>query len=258
MICLDDDDLNPWHNHYIGRSTWRQPAAAARTLTLEDTRRATQESKNAAGYASCRKHRSELMPGFYLIFNSRRAIIVTPFFIPPHPLTPLKMENPETQGVQMFGFETTDSRIIEDVSRLFKYYWDSPENEPCYFDSQSSSADGIPARVAEKLEKWASDPAFKGKCLRYRVFIEEEDPWTKILSYLRTKVSSEDYLNYLDRSAASAEKDTLRVFVGTVQQREWIEAHCRKAITEAAEIVDLRMRVEVVVGQPGVADSVTK
>ncbi len=253
MICLDDEDLSDWHNHYVGRSTWRQPAEAAHALTLEDTCEATRQSENTAAFANCRKRKNELMPGFYLIFNSRRAIIVAPFFIPPHPLTLLSMEIPMAQAVQMFGFETTDSRIIEDVSRLFNYYWETPSNEPCYFDSQVGSASQLPNKIVEQLNKWTSDPALKGKCLRYRMFVAEEEPWKKILSYLSTKLSAADYRQYLDKAEGYVDNNTLLISVASNEQKNWIDNNCCTHINDAKTVLRLGLSVEVVVSSVGAA-----
>jgi hypothetical protein len=264
VICLDDDDLTQWHNQYVGRTTSRKPSMGGTTLSLKDTLEATRASTDRANDAPttfpqdltdlkrrCKKRKFEMMPGFYLMFNDRKAIIVCPFFVPHHALAindPSSTTN--TKRVQMFGFETSDLRTIEDVTTLFGYYWKDEHQQLRHFDSKLGDLESLNARMKEQLDHWTSQYAGKGKLFRYRLLIVEEDLWEAIRGTLRQKFGEGDYETYLSASVANAGNGKLSVYVETDKQKHWIDDNCTLLIEEVRTQLKMDMPIEIAVRPP--------
>jgi hypothetical protein len=240
IICLNDDDLQLWHNQFIGRN-----AAGGRTIRLDHAIDATDASHVRTSLRNCAvKLKSEQMPGYYLIYNPRRAIIITPFFVPQYPITVTTRIDPANiSRVQMFGFETTDQRVIEDVSALFEYYWNNRDFRLPF----SPSAGGTTGKAAEALGA-ALEAAVKAvpadSYYRYRSLIAEEKiTGSVILDFLRARRSSEAH-NF-EKAESTWRSGKLYLQCQTTEQKDWIDTQCRKLLNEAKEKLQLDIEIEV-------------
>ena len=84
------------------------------------------------------------LPLCYYIANSRRAIVVAPFFLP-RPEANIYAGNVHSRTVQMIGFETTDFHIVETVHQEI----DTRRNA---LRAKTTSPDGAPAKRLETPE----------------------------------------------------------------------------------------------------------
>jgi hypothetical protein len=181
VICLDHDDLTYWHNQYIGRQTWRVPEDGGPKLTIRDTLLATVESDDVVNDSAVRprsgRKKLEMMPGFYLIFNDVKAIVVTPFFIPFPIGTPTAAQQQPQDRVQMLGFETTDGRIIDDVKQFFQLYKTTVPDKPLQFDTQIGDLSQISERLMKQIESLKASSLEAGTILRYRLSVVKAADW---------------------------------------------------------------------------------
>ncbi|HBB87269.1 MAG TPA: hypothetical protein DC047_06610 [Blastocatellia bacterium] len=98
-------------------------------ITLEHAKKATDAAKSLIAHLSKDSEGNStdaavvelpwyLMPGFYLFISPKRALVVTPLFlpfpkgVPPEPL-------PE---VKMIGIEYRRSAIIRDLKQIYQFY----------------------------------------------------------------------------------------------------------------------------------------
>jgi hypothetical protein len=131
IVCLDHDDLGVWHRLFEGRRTLRKKlqlqdvdtATKAAEGLLEDLQRDSFGKKVPGTVHRLPWH---LMPGFYVFFTRRRALIVTPLFLP-FPRGAPKSLQEELPSVQMIGLETGDRSVINDIEKLYAYYASLPE-----------------------------------------------------------------------------------------------------------------------------------
>lgn len=159
IITLDDEDLAYWHRLFIGRNTLRVSRSinsdflqytdavsaidAAEAIfdsilgKLQDQENEKQQyNKHHKDFLVRKKF--EMMPGFYLIFNDEKAIIVNPFFTPFAFGTPIEIQT-RVSRVQMFGVETSDWRVVEDVKELYDTYKYGVPESPDFFRSNTTS-----------------------------------------------------------------------------------------------------------------------
>lgn len=252
IITLNENDLQEWHNQYIGRSTSRK--GDAKKLGLLDALNATEASVRRTSGAESRFLMSEQMPGYYLIFNSRRAIIVNPFFIPQYPLA---ITDPIDGGtgnrVQMFGFETTDQRIIEDVSSLFEHHWRNGHERLSHFGSEGGAPTSCRDHLMKELDHVFTSKAKEDKYYRYRLLISEENvSWDVILGYLRDKFEKDGDLSKAQmvgecfKGSQQFVKDgTLSLVVESKNHKEWIESNCLDNIDAAKKALRLNLKIEI-------------
>jgi hypothetical protein len=261
IVCLDDDDLKTWHNKYIGRSTARK-----RNLTLFDTINATIASQTVADMATkggtLKKKKMEAMPGFYLIFNDLKAIIVAPFFIP------LPLGSPFTQGnntdrVQMLGFETTDRRILDDVTNFFNYHRGDDDasaseeeelNTSIQDEARVASSTGnfceVLGKITEQCKVWqdeweGDEKNQKAAFFRYRISIEQaQDPSNWLTPYLRSRIALEKKGRrpgkWIDDVKFVTEDSTLIVQLPKEHADKWKSYKCDEYLNQVA--VSLNMK----------------
>jgi hypothetical protein len=124
ITCLNETDLRKWHNLFVGRQTYRG------LITQKDADNATENAKNVwrkIGTENVHEVPLDLMPGFYLFFTSRTAIIVTPLFLP----FPDNIDSSIQQAlpmVQMIGMETQDRLIISQVRQFYNLHLKASNN----------------------------------------------------------------------------------------------------------------------------------
>lgn len=134
IVCLKQQDLATWHNRFVGRVTLRGKLTStdctSATTAAEGLATALQQNAQygaAAATNVCRLP-SDFLPGYYLFFTKRRALIVVPLFfplpIPNPPPTGLADFNERLPTVQMIGFETTDRAYIKDFELMFQRYFE--------------------------------------------------------------------------------------------------------------------------------------
>jgi hypothetical protein len=252
VICLDDEDLQYWHNQYVGRQTKRKAIERIDgSLGIADTQDATGESERLMKYPDVKENSArkclEMMPGFYLIFNKVKAIIVAPLFIP-FPVGTLTSVQQQTQKrVQMLGFETSDKRIIEDVTEFFEHYKDTVPSRPLQFDTKVGDVSKLSTLLMGQIETLKTGPLASEPVLRYRLSVFkaerwEEDAWQKILYYLESykKVDAQNYETWL-RPTCFDHSENSKIFV-RVPNREselWIRENCEKWVLEAMNRLQL-------------------
>lgn len=182
IVCLDQDELSDWHKLFIGRRTLREPVAtnqggAKEFLSTKDIELASRESELIMNddevKNKSRRKKLEMMPGFYLMFNEQKAIIVTPFFIPFPPGTPNEVQKRYSK-VQMFGVETGDRRIIEDVQELFRSYKEDVPLSPPLFSSNTGDISEIADQLKAQIATLQSSELAKEPLLRYRLSVFRE------------------------------------------------------------------------------------
>lgn len=140
MICLERDELKKWHDSFVGKRTHRG------LITQHEANLATTEAEEVVE-TICRPHPEESrhmpadtqaaqgaqavdtfvyrtsmnkMPGFYVFFTERRAIVVNPLFIP-YLLSHNDTVGTRSEMVNMIGYETTDRGVIHDLRTFFEY-----------------------------------------------------------------------------------------------------------------------------------------
>jgi hypothetical protein len=131
IVCLERDDLGVWHRLFEGRRTLKKK------LQLEDVDAATdaaeslldrlQQKDSFGKMVAGTVHRLpwHLMPGFYVFFTRKRALIVTPLFLP-FPRGAPKTLQEDLPSVQMIGLETGDRSVINDIEKFYDYYASLP------------------------------------------------------------------------------------------------------------------------------------
>lgn len=154
IVCLKRDELDDWHKLFIGRTTLRGeikpdlPESAATTSQSaavisqppaspnQPTR--PKDATDAGEYLVTRLQKDtnnrdcdnvcrlpfNCLPGYYLFFTKRRAIIVVPLFLPLLLPAKLQSHNAKLPPVQMIGFETTDRAYIKDFEVMFQRYFE--------------------------------------------------------------------------------------------------------------------------------------
>ena len=132
IMCLNEDELSKWFNTFEkkryqnGEITKEKIDSAQKDINelIENLDNPHPEDKKqfALKHQSKRLKANQL-PGYYLFFSDNRAIVTTPLFLPENPDNVarnsdinIKFEN---KSVEMIGFETTDSNIIEQIKSFY-------------------------------------------------------------------------------------------------------------------------------------------
>ncbi len=115
IVCLGPEELARWHSLFEQRVTDRGP------VDTNLVQAATKVSKKLlAKTANCSYVSFRLLPEYYLFSNRRRAIAVTPFFLPR--LSDEKgNETPgvaDTPNVEMCGIVTQDKVMVDQARRV--------------------------------------------------------------------------------------------------------------------------------------------
>jgi hypothetical protein len=120
IICLDKDDMKAFHQLFLGRVTDRGKITQEIINSVYGDTEWILDSWN--GPKKPKRKAQDRLPGYYLFANSRRAILAMPFFMP-LPSDSLNQDAiQDLPPVQMFGFETGDSGIVQSVHRMFDLY----------------------------------------------------------------------------------------------------------------------------------------
>jgi len=147
IVCLDKKDLQAFHQLFLGRITDRGKISQEiidqvykDTETILDTWNGTKRPKRKS---------QDRLPGYYLFANSRRAILAMPFFMP----LPSDFLNQTViqslPPVQMFGFETGDSGIIQSVHRMLDLYRDEVPDDAHVYGEFTGTFDEVRRRIED-------------------------------------------------------------------------------------------------------------
>ena len=146
ITCLDQQDLQLWHELFSGRITDRGK------LDAELVGKATCESEHLledmTGFFEASRKKWDRLPGYYIFANNRRAIIVAPFFVPLPVGTPPHGQLVELPSVQMLGFETTDPSIVRMALRLYQVYRDRVPGEAPFFREGEGDENAVEEQLA--------------------------------------------------------------------------------------------------------------
>ena len=125
FTCLNKDQLEKWHDLFVGRNTRRGEINSNMTQSASTC----SEQILAEMVSRCppKRKRWESLPGYYLFSNEDRAIVVAPLFLPSI-VRPLKRFGSTVNSVEMLGFETADRRVNEMVNIVYDAYYDG-DNE---------------------------------------------------------------------------------------------------------------------------------
>jgi hypothetical protein len=174
IICLKKEDLDVWHRQFVGRTTSRE------RITLERAENATQAAKNLLEALSKDSEGNDtknatvielpwhFMPGFYLFITKKRALVVTPLFLPFPKGVPYQENLPQ---VEIIGIEYRDDKTIRDLKQIYQFYADLP---------QSSLGEASSTIKLKDLESWLNGSASTD--ITQRLLQEFSD------SYEKTKV----------------------------------------------------------------------
>lgn len=120
MIVLGQEQLSIWHNEFKGRTTRIGKIDDARIAEAEgaSTRIRTflRENDMTNVYGEVDR---DAMPGYYCFFSNRRAVIVTPMFLPIR--GQLDGDRQNLPSPSMVGFETSDRTTIDHLHQQFEY-----------------------------------------------------------------------------------------------------------------------------------------
>jgi len=113
IVCLPPKELDSWHRLFQQRATDHGPGLVNDDLILAATR--VSQDLLSLNMSSCSFVPFEMLPEYYLFSHPRRAIAVTPFFLPR-----LNDGNPgdlrQSEKVEMCGLVTQD-RVMVDLAR---------------------------------------------------------------------------------------------------------------------------------------------
>lgn len=137
IICLNENDLENWHNLFVNRRTLKG------VITRIDTENATINSENLIlnltahgtrisddGFPIVHRLPWQFMPGHYLFITKNRAIVANPLFLPlPRVAQPVDQSGLPT--VQMIGFETQEKFIISLLRQMYIYYLQLSDSPLC-------------------------------------------------------------------------------------------------------------------------------
>jgi hypothetical protein len=163
IICLDKEDLHAFHQLFLGRITDRGKisqeiinSVCRDTETILDTWNGAKQPKRKS---------QDRLPGYYLFANSRRAILAMPFFMPLPSDSLNQAAIQDLPPVQMFGFETGDSGIIQSVHRMFDLYRDEVPDDT----HVCGEITGTIEEVRRKIEQLALDNGSSQLRVSYRL-----------------------------------------------------------------------------------------
>lgn len=120
LIVLAEDQLRTWHDEFSGRSTRLGKISAADVAEVQTTSMEIRSRQRA-----CKSEKSygevdrDSLPGYYCFFNERRAIVVTPFFLPIAGQDPAQRET--LPAPNMVGYETSDRTTLDYLKQQFGY-----------------------------------------------------------------------------------------------------------------------------------------
>lgn len=171
MICLNKQDLEGWHNLFIGRRTRRKRYGGPESVTDDSKLKPTtskyvepdlaqdatdmgeaivddlRRRQYGDGELAVKRLPFEFLPGYYFFVGSDRAIVVAPLQLPfPKGAPPVDGEG--TRTVQMLGFETNDREIIHNLADVYDSYKALPGS---YIAEHSA------VMTADKLIHWCGD-----------------------------------------------------------------------------------------------------
>lgn len=144
IVCLNEDALSEWFKLFInkryrsGKVTQEKIDGAKEDINRLIERIDDPDPKNKQQFAKnhqTKRLRANQLPGYYFFFSNTRAIVTTPFFFPEDPDNVargndvnIKFEN---EPVEMIGFETTDSNIIEKIKSFYIVFRKTASGEIC-------------------------------------------------------------------------------------------------------------------------------
>jgi hypothetical protein len=264
VICLHDDDLFLWHSTYLGRRTDRKKNGP---LGLGDVELATEASNWVTSYeeaddegkmhrVSVFKKRLETMPGFYVMMNDDRAIIVAPFFVPVN--LGATSATDKKHGVEMFGFETTDRRIVEQAHQFFSLHRDSGNSGILTSGAGTGEFSELLDAVQKSCGTWAKPldaHTARGRLCRFRGMIEQiDDPSNYIPSYLSWRVEGKPQQqsdqDWIGKVRVSLQKDTFVVHLPTQTDRENWE---KMELGQHMDLIARRLQMNWIVSAMGKA-----
>lgn len=124
MICLrEDTELKDWHNNFEDVPSKRLRNKLVKKPHIEEAIKKTEKVLDSIHSENCYFADKEILPGFYFFVTRNRGILVAPLHLPRLEIKEHKKDNlfqGATRGLEMFGTETTDGRIVEELQELFE------------------------------------------------------------------------------------------------------------------------------------------
>ncbi len=130
MVCLEEQDLELWHNRFEGRITKRG------VISEEDTKRASEVSEGLISELTrdntntVKRKVIGRLPGYYIFSSSERAIIAAPLFLP---LPPGTRQDILGQTPQMLGFDTDNPLLVMIINSIYDLYYHKVRKMPMIY-----------------------------------------------------------------------------------------------------------------------------
>jgi len=119
-IVLKEDQLYDWHKEFTGR--WTRRAGSVTPELVNEVQAESHKIKSILQGYSVENYIEvdrDSLPGYYCFFNSRKALLVTPFFLP---ISGQTLEARQSlPNPHMVGYETTDRSTINFLLDQFHY-----------------------------------------------------------------------------------------------------------------------------------------